>query len=372
MKIKRACTVNPNEHQAINEIYSQIFQENIGVVIMFCSSNYNCPILAKEIKLTFQNVLVFACTTAGEIGSTGYIKDGITAVSISGNSASFNLINIPNISQFDIEKSDKLVTSFKEKNSGFSVNPNKFVGLLLIDGLSKLEDKFIFNLSKSFYPMEIIGGSSGDDLKMEKTFVYNDGEFLSNFASLLIIESKAAFLTFKTHHFIPTDKKLIVTEADYKERIVYELNAEKAAIEYANMLGLTVRDLNTSVFAKHPLMIKVGYDWYVRAIAQMNDDLSLSFLCSLDVGTVLTLAIGKDIKTDLIDKITDLKSMLGNISLIIAFDCILRRIEIESNDLEKDINNILAKENFIGFSTYGEQCDSIHVNQTMTGIAFGL
>ncbi|MFH0736557.1 MAG: FIST N-terminal domain-containing protein [bacterium] len=372
MKIKRAFSVNPNEQKATTEIYSQIYQENIGVVLLFCSSNYNPQKLAQEIKNTFGNILVFACTTAGEIGSNGYIKNGITAVSISANSASFSLVGIPNISEFDIEKSDKIVAAIKEKYANFSITPNKFVGLLLIDGLSKLEDKFIFNLSKSFYPMEIIGGSSGDDLKMDKTYVYHDGQFLSNFASLLIIESKVSFLTFKTHHFIPTDKKLIVTEANYNERIVYELNAEKAAVEYAKMLDLTVEELNNTIFAKHPLMIKVGYDWYVRAISKVNEDLSVSFLCSLDVGTVLTLAIGKNITTDLNEKITDLKNMLGNISLIIAFDCILRRIEIESNNIEKDINDIFAKENFIGFSTYGEQCDSIHVNQTMTGIAFGL
>jgi hypothetical protein len=37
----------------------------------------------------------------------------------------------------------------------------------------------------------------------------------------------------------------------------------------------------------------------------------------------------------------------------------------------KDIQDLLKRTKLIGFSTYGEQCDFVHVNQTLTGVAIG-
>lgn len=56
---------------------------------------------------------------------------------------------------------------------------------------------------------------------------------------------------------------------------------------------------------------------------------------------------------------------------ILVFDCILRRLELEQDGLADQAGGILARHNAIGFSTYGEQFDALHVNQTMVGIAFG-
>lgn len=372
MLIKRGYSTNPIEHMALAEIYSQIFQEDIGVIILFCSSNYDINKLSVQIKQLMGHHLVFACTTAGEICSSGYINNSITGVSISTKKAKFHFIGIPDISNFNLNRAEKIATDFKSNNSNFLINSSKFVGLLLIDGLSKAEDKFIYSISKSFYPMEIIGGSSGDDLKLENTYVFNQEKFVTNYAALLIIETEIPYFTFKIHNFIPTEKRLVVTESDYDKRIVYELNAEKAAIEYAAALGLEVSQLTTDVFAKYPLMVKVGNEWYVRALVKANPDGSLSFLCSVSEGTVLTIANSKDIVENLKFEFNNLNSLLGNISLIISFDCILRRIELNSKNLIDKANEILCNEAVVGFSTYGEQCNSVHVNHTMTGIAFGL
>ncbi len=372
MLIKRGYSTNPLEQEALAEVYSQIYQEDIGVIILFCSSNYNIDNLSTQIKQVMHQHLVFACTTAGEICSSGYINNSITGVSISSDKTKFHFIGIPNISSFNLDRAETIATEFKNNNSNFLLNPAKFVGLLLIDGLSKAEDKFIYSISKSFYPMEIIGGSSGDDLKLENTYVYNQDKFVTNYAALLIIETDIPYFTFKIHNFIPTEKRLVVTESDYDKRIVYELNAEKAAIEYAAALGVEVSQLTTDIFAKYPLMVKVGNEWYVRALVKANPDNSLSFLCSISEGTVLTIANSEDIIDNLEYEFENLHALLGNVSLIISFDCILRRIELNSKNLINKANNTLCSEPLVGFSTYGEQCNSVHVNHTMTGIAFGL
>ena len=54
---------------------------------------------------------------------------------------------------------------------------------------------------------------------------------------------------------------------------------------------------------------------------------------------------------------------------IIACDCILRRLEVEQVQGLREMSRILAGNNVVGFSTYGEQFNSVHVNQTFTGVA---
>jgi hypothetical protein len=62
-------------------------------------------------------------------------------------------------------------------------------------------------------------------------------------------------------------------------------------------------------------------------------------------------------------------SMPERPAAIVAFDCILRRLEAEQKQVSGRVSDLLRRHGVIGFSTYGEQFGPMHVNQTMTGIA---
>ncbi len=55
---------------------------------------------------------------------------------------------------------------------------------------------------------------------------------------------------------------------------------------------------------------------------------------------------------------------------IIGCDCILRRIEAEQTQMSRELSDILSSHRVTGFSTYGEQIGPLHVNHTMSGVAF--
>jgi hypothetical protein len=57
--------------------------------------------------------------------------------------------------------------------------------------------------------------------------------------------------------------------------------------------------------------------------------------------------------------------------LVLGCDCVLRRIEMERDGLRERVGHIYQENNVIGFATYGEQFNAMHVNQTFTGIAIG-
>ena len=55
-------------------------------------------------------------------------------------------------------------------------------------------------------------------------------------------------------------------------------------------------------------------------------------------------------------------------TLVIGFDCVLRRLECEQRRIDSAVGKFMAEHNVIGFCTYGEQYDSRHINQTFTGV----
>lgn len=370
LEVRRGFAATPDPKAAILQLEKKLKNSYDQFNFLFCSSNYNLDLLGAEIKDAFGNN-VLCCTTAGEISSEGYSKDSIVGASISSKKMKFHKYFIPDVEEFDSVYAKEMHASFLNNIEKSSLHKPKYIGIVIIDGLSMKEDNIIAILSKTFENVEIVGGSSGDDLKFNKSFIYNEGKFHDNSAELLIIETELPYITFNTQHFEPIDKKLVITDADPSQRIVYEINGEKAAFEYARILGIEVNELNPQLFARYPVMINIGGNWYIRSIAKVNDDFSMTFFCAIDSGLVLTIAKGNDIIHNLKNKLVEIHSHLGEISLILAFDCILRRLEVEQKNLSKDMNKIFSTENIIGFNSYGEQCNFVHVNQTLTGVAFG-
>ncbi len=62
---------------------------------------------------------------------------------------------------------------------------------------------------------------------------------------------------------------------------------------------------------------------------------------------------------------------IGPPQLVLGCDCILRRLESEREGFKDQIGRIFTANNVIGFATYGEQFNAMHLNQTFTGIAIG-
>ena len=94
----------------------------------------------------------------------------------------------------------------------------------------------------------------------------------------------------------------------------------------------------------------------------------LVFFSAIDEGLVLTLAEPQDMAVHL-DSALNALSEAGKPAAILACDCILRRMEAQENQRFGAVSAILQAHGVTGFSTYGEQLNSMHVNQTMTGVA---
>ena len=371
VSVKRGVSAQSHTGAAVEELVQQIRQPEMSGVIFFCSSQHGLGELGSAMAKAFDCPVV-GCTTSGEIGPSGYCQHSLVGAGIASTELKLHHRLIRPISSFGLEQSRDLAAEIKaglKFSSDF--NSKNMFGMLLIDGLSMAEEQVVASLFHSFDRVPLLGGSAGDDLEFKQTRVYFDGAFHDGAAVFTLFETTLPFTVFKTQHFEPTGAKLVITESDPPRRVVSEINGGPAAEEYARAVGLEIDELTPMIFSTHPVMLKIGGEYYVRSIQKVNPDGSLTFYCAIDNGLVLTVAEGVDLVSNLEEQVAKLRRELGDIKLLIGNDCILRRLEIFDKGLQERVQNVLAPCNFVGFSTYGEQYNAVHVNQTLTGVAIG-
>ena len=373
MGIRRAYTPAVDARIAAQEFYRDVAQPEMELVIFFCSSDYDLEALAKELNALFSGVRVVGCTSAGEIGPGGYRERGIAGVSFSPEVCTAVSGALDRLHQFEIAEGQTLGKRLLQElraHTETATDQNTFA-LLLIDGLCLREEQVARTLQETLGKVPLAGGSAGDGMRFRKTYVFVDGSFRSDCALLTVVTTPLPFAVFKTQHFVSTDQRLVITEADPPQRVVKEINGLPAAAEYARLLGVTERELTPSRFAASPVVVLIDGNNYVRSIQHANADGSVTLYCAIDEGVVLRVAYGVDLVENLKAALVNLRTQIGPPQLIITCDCILRRLEIVQNKLEDQIGTILNNSNAVGFNTYGEQFHGVHVNQTLTGIAIG-
>ncbi|HEY9104635.1 nitric oxide-sensing protein NosP [Chitinimonas sp.] len=366
-------TSNIDPVAAAQEFHAGVFQPDMELVLFFCSSHYHLPSLAQELNHLFQGVRLVGCTTAGEIGPAGYLSRGITGLSLSKGEFCAELGLLEDLQGFSDTQGQAHVHELLQRFERRAAEPAAAhpFAFLLIDGLSMREEVVSRCLQNSLGRIPLVGGSAGDDLKFERTYVFYQGRFRSNCALLALISSVHPTRIFKTQHFTATEERLVVTAADTSRRVVYEINGLPAAQEYARLVGVPVEALSPALFAANPIAVVIDGTEYVRSIQKAGSDGSLTFYCAMDEGLVLRITRGGNLMHNLTQSFRQIKSEIGEIQLVLGCDCILRNLEISQSELKRAVGEVFRLQGTVGFSTYGEQYHGVHVNQTFTGVAIG-
>ncbi|WP_346896361.1 FIST N-terminal domain-containing protein [uncultured Roseibium sp.] len=337
-------------------------------VLVFVPDHLEPAAVAREMAIQLPSTTVFGCTTAGQITTKGYENDALMMIAFPRRHFRCSSTLIKPLRRASIERT---AAQARMLASRFPHTANwKRVALVFADGLSKQEDLLVAALNAGLCDVPVFGGSAGHGLAFDETFVLHEGEAHSDAALLLLLETDLCFRALGFDHFLPTAKRMVVTRAIPEERLVLEINGAPAAREYARYVGCQVSELSPKVFAENPVLVRNGKSWHVRAIQQVADNGGLWFLSAIDDGLVLTLGQGTEI-LETLETGLDTRCSKGNSpDFILGFDCYLRRLEIEQNNLVEDASDILCKHRVFGFNTYGEQHLGVHVNQTFVGVAF--
>ena len=364
----RFASIAHDHPHATRALAEQIGVDDLALIVFMVSPQADHSAILAEAASCCPGAHVVGCTTAGEITETGYGEGQIVVVGFPRQHFVARTLLIEDLDAYDVQDTIDRMIQTRSEMAEIEPEWRHEFNFLLIDGLSTKEDRLVADLAVGLGSVPLFGGSAGDGTRFGTAYVLHGDEVHSNAAVLTQIRTRCPVRVFKTDHFVPTEQRMVVTGADPARRIVTEINAEPAAQEYARILGKDPGQLTTFTFAAHPVVVRIGGQHHVRSIQRMDDNGDLVFFSAIDEGLVLTLAEPRDMVAHLRDEMSRLRDP-ATPEAILACDCLLRRLEAEQNQMIGALSGLLRDNRVIGFSTYGEQFNSMHVNQTLTGVA---
>ncbi len=254
--------------------------------------------------------------------------------------------------------------------------PHRFA-LLLVDAEARCEERLAAVLGMELNGLPLVGGSAGDlyfnplgHPQGTSRLLHHDVATKGS-AILCLVASSNPVAAFCHTHYVHTDRKLVITDADPARRLVRQIDGRPALQAYAEACGLDPGVSHAQDFAPYPLMIRIGGQYYPRGMQRIYSDGALEFACALERGLVVSLGKPGDHVARLGDLFSAIADRVGRTELVIGIDCAARTASMERLALTKSIEAMMSRHAVTGFSSLGEQFNTVHANNSFTGLAIG-
>lgn len=341
-------------------------------VLYFASNRFDPFDLAGPISAAFPRAAVIGCSTAGEFTDEVNGTGGISAVAFPFGVLTGAVAALGELSH-DVAVGTQAAVSRLERVIGVELRdlgPADHVGFVLIDGMHGDEEQVNDALGNAAPLLEFVGGSAGDDLAFDRTWVAAGDEVSYHGVALLVARSAVPYHVVKTCSFVPAGRTLRVTGADVAGRLVTELDGRPAAEVYAESVGVRVPELDSAVWMRYPVGLMIDGQPWIRSPQSVVDG-GIRFYAQLRPGMQVELMCSGDLVADTRAMIERARADLGGRARgAVLFNCILRRLEMDADGTAGAFLSTLAGIPTAGFHTYGETWLG-HVNQTLTGVVFG-
>lgn len=349
--------------------------DGIDVVFGFCSSTQDPEAFSAALAARAPGAVVVGCTTSGEHLEGAHYRDSAIATALSSPGVRWKSAVVQGLGAFDAEAAEATVSGLLSAHgiTADDIDEKKHFCLMFIEGLTFHAEHVVQLMADALGGVPLLGGSAGDDLKFESTFVFNDGQALNDAVVFVFGESDTGFDVLKHQHFTANETGLVITKADPSTRTVYEINGFPALEAYAKAIGLAPEDVDIDASFMHPVVFTVNNQHYVRSIQAINqEDGSLAFYCAIDEGMVLDIGGHHDMATCLAEDLETQRPDGEKSEFMLGFNCILRALESDKKGVFDELGALVQRQtkSSILFDTYGEQLNGLHMNQTLVAISF--
>jgi hypothetical protein len=344
------------------------------VLAFFVSPGHDGLLLSRILSDRFPKARIVGCTTAGEFSQQASTVGGMSCLALGAGKVRRAASALADFSRAEsVEGALRTACDELARTLGVdlrSLDPTKWAGVVLVDGLHMKEEAVNEALGNIAPQLSFVGGSAGDDLAFRETKVFSDGAASSDGAALLLFEAAVPFAIGKTCSFVPSRHVFRVTKADRRNRTIEELDGRPVLEAYAEAVGRSPDRLDSSVFMSHPIGVMIDDRPWIRSPQQALPDGGLKFYCEVLEGMEVHVMEPTDMVEDSRRSLDEIRAELGGaIAGGLAFNCILRRLELEAEKKMDDWLGSFGGVELAGFHTYGETWLG-HVNQTLTGLWF--
>lgn len=349
-------------------------QRQAAAVLYFASAGYRPEDLAGPLTAQFPGATVAGCSTAGEFTDTVNGTGGISAIALPQGLLTQVTAALGDLSADAGAGTDDAVRRIEAQLGRplRELDPARHLGLVFIDGLHAAEELVNERLGNAAPMLDVIGGSAGDDLAFDHTWVAVGDQVSQHGIALLVCATAVPFQIIKTCSFTPAPgDPLRITKADVASRTVLEFDGRPAAEAYAEAVGVRVEDLDASVWMQHPVGLMIEGQPWIRSPREVTPEGGITFYAQILEGMEVHVMNPGDLVGETAAAIASARASLGgHTSAAIWFNCILRRLELDAGHLGDAFLAALGPTPAAGFHTYGETWLG-HVNQTLTGVLFG-
>ncbi len=372
-------TKKADVEQAVNELCSMLKRSSSSydAVVFFASSDYDFSKLSQLLYEKFPNSQVIGATSSGEITSHGFTSHSIVlnALSDSG-STSFKGVLIDDIDEFPAIQSkdiENAASSIGISLSSPNCSKNAFA-ITLICGLLSAEEGFLslfYSLTKDKNFL-IAGGSAGDDLKFQTTYVSYNGQVSSKGAVLLFVRTMRAFKIVKENIFQKTGKTIMLTSVNPEKHLITGIDKQNPKRRYMDVLGISEHQLSDAIL-DHPMGRVFGNEVFIASLINFDNSGNLTMYARVLQDSIQEILEPMDTLAITEQTCKGILKEIPHPSCVILFNCILRTVGFQKKHQQESVNSIWKKyfPTYSGFSTYGEQFGHINSNQTLVALVMG-
>ena len=346
------------------------------LVLAFVSTAQDAEAVASELAARFAGALIVGCTTTGEHLNGAHHRGSVVLTAVIDSGIRWSVASLQGLStrtEDDVSAAaEALFAGVGTNTTSEDFDSAEHFCLAFVDGLRGREEAVTALLADALEGVQLVGGSAGDDLKFQETKVICGDRAFTDGIVVVMGRAKDRFAILKHHHFTGSPRRLAITSVHVQARRVYEMDGLPAITAYASALGLELAQVTGEVTFMNPLTFRCRGETYVRSIQKVHEDGSITFFCAMEEGMVLEIGGHEDMVAALATDLDAATATKGPFDLMIGCNCILRALEADKSAVEAELGDawIAASNASIGFDTYGEQVDGLHMNQSL--VALGL
>jgi len=331
-------------------------------LLFFASSYYNNSNPALELCKAFPQTKIIGSTSHSEYCNAGFTEHSVSIMAMDKDSVADVFIQVVENIQEEVDLHN-VMTNMENHFGGSEEIFNHFdryVGIVLFESGAKAEEIFMDHLGTATDILFVGGSSSAAENNISR--VYANGNVYEGAAVLAVLKTVHGYDVLKMQSAcVMSERKLLVTKSNLRERILYEFDHRPCGEVYAEVLGVSVNQIQ-DYFVSNPLGIVIGDEIFVRTFNQIQNE-GITLHCGIAEGTEINvLKIG--------DIVADTKQALDNTITyqpagVINFNCLYRTFEMLNKNLTEPYCALFGRYPSIGFSTGGEAYLG-HINETST------
>lgn len=343
-----------------------------ALTVVFASADHDLDTLGRELAARGIQRVVGA-STGRTIGPRGFEAGGVSGFHLpAGRFAAADIVlqDVATIGLPELRASVHRLRLELARGPGGAL-PHRFA-LLLADAEARSEERLAAVLGMELTGVPLIGGSAGDlyfnplGAPSGGTPLLHPARARRGAAILCMVASASPVVAYCHNHYLHSESKFVITDADPARRLVREIDGRPALEVYAAACGLRKTTRESVAFAPFPLMIRIGGHYYPRGMQRIYADGALEFACALEPGLVVALGKPGDMLASLGGLFGAMRAQIGAPELVIGVDCAARTACMEREGLTRGIESVLRANAVTGFASLGEQFNTMHANNSFT------